>query len=404
MTGPWEDFQAPNATSERPPWEDFAAPATMGEQAKQTVRDVLGQTVDALKAPVTGPVGFAQALRQDPAAIQEKVGPWLPAAGAAIGSVFAPGVGTAAGAGLGQMAKQAGDIAFGTPQAITPGQTFSSRAGIEAAGQALTAGAGEVNSLVKAAPNAAPYAQRGIEAAGKFLAPVGQGIKRGIGRVQQAFTGAPARNAVQLMDNPETLVTTIGQVGSQGRAVQTAEAGLENKLSAESMAKITTNQHGFADKIVTDLMEVSKTAPEAITTEDAIMGIKAIDRTIPAPTRNNAGVLQKYYDLRSHLAEIVAKNEPGYAAAKQGFSEAKAASQFRNILPRTTTGNISTVKTVLPMFLDWKRVFALPVTSPAVWGTGMAAGSAAAKAAGFALTNPTARQALISRYIASRQQ
>lgn len=377
-------------------------PQTMGGQAKEAVGAAFGQTMDALKTTATAPWALADSLRKDPKALNKKVGPWLPAAGGVIGSAFAPGIGTAIGAGAGQMLKQMGDIAFEEPGRVLAGSNFSPRAGLEAAGQALAAGAGEVNGIIKAAPGAAPYLQRGIDAAGKALAPVGQGIKSGIAKVSQAFTGAPARNAMQVMDQPSTLVTTIGQVGKLGKAVEGAEAGLSSKLTPELEAAITTNKGGIADDIVTNLMSQARTNAESITTHDAIAGIKAIDRTLPAPTRSNSQVLQKYYDLRSTLADIVSKDEPAYAAAKGAYSEAKGASAMRNIFPRTMTGNVSTVKTVLPMLLDWKRAAALPVTSPIVHGVAMAAGSTAAKAAGFAISNPTARQALISRFVESR--
>lgn len=385
---------------------EISTPPSMLDRAKTGLMDYLQKAAPiASKAasyavnPASAVNDVVQNVAANPRQAYDRYGKLLPAAGAVIGSGLAPGIGTAAGAGLGEIARQATGIAVGDPkmQAITPIQ-----AGTSAALQSGMAGVGEVNAIARATGPTRPYLDRGIGYAAEKLAPIGQGIKRGVAAVQEAFTGAPARSAVKLIDNPETLVTTVGQVGPAGKAVEAAESGLANKIAPEIEAKITTNQGGYADKIVTDLMEASRTVPDAINTQDAIAGIKAIDRTIPAPTRSNAAVLQKYYDLRSQLADIVSKNEPDYAAAKTAYSEAKSASNFRNVFPRTKTGNVSTVKTVLPMLLDYKRAAALPVTSPVVWGTGMAAGSTLAKGAAFAIQNPTARRSIISAYIAGR--
>lgn len=384
----------------------------VGASQKKTIGDIANQGVgDALKTVAQLPMAPVNATRSllstPPEQLYQKTKNWLPAAGAVIGQTLipAPGVGAAIGAGAGSMVKQAAGIAFNDPEVmknITPGENFSPGAGVRAGTEALLGGAGDVSGIVKAAPAAKPYVQRGIEAIADKLAPVGAAIKKGIAATSQPFTGVPARQAVKLMDNPSTLVGSIGQLGSSGRAVEGAEANLASKLPPKLSAAITTNKGGIADDIVTNLLEKSKTNPDNIFVEEAVAGIKAIDRTMPEYTTRTADTVQAYSDLRSKLADIVAKNEPEYAAAKGAYNEAKVGADFRNILPRTKAGQISTVKAALPLLLDLKKLALFPLFSPAVHGAAMAAGAGAAKAAGYAISNPVARRSLISAYIENR--
>lgn len=374
----------------------------------------------AVRDTFTAPWDLTKKLAEDPAEVQRVAGPWLPTAGAAIGTAFAPGLGTAIGAGAGEMLRQAGDIAFEQPGRVLAGENFSPRAGLNAAAQTAMAGLGEVNGIVKAAPGAKPYVTRGIEAAGAKLAPVGAAVKKGVSRLSEAFTGVPARQAAKLIDEPGRLASGIGQLGSRGKAVGDAEEVLTNKLmnragpdlpgtfrlTPEMEAAITTNKGGVADDIVTNLLTKSKD-PATITTEEAVAGIKAIDRTFPNYTAQNSKIVQKYADLRSTLSDIVSSADSNVGTAKAAFNDAKVGADYRNVFRQTKAGKVSAVPFLSFLFSpqNWGgeqlagQALKLPAFSPAVWGTGMAVGSAGVKAAGAVIKSPTARQALISRYI-----
>lgn len=394
---------------------------------KEAGMNALGAARDTF----TAPWDLAKPLAEDPAKVQRVAGPWLPAAGAAIGTALAPGVGTAAGAGVGEMLRQAGDIAFDQPGHILAGENFSPRAGLNAAAQTAMAGAGEVTALGAGrlpfkkimGPENAPYLQRGIEAAGEKLAPVGQMVKKGVSRLSEAFTGVPARQAAKLIDEPGRLASGIGQLGSRGQAVGDAEEVLTNKLMSragpdlpgtfrltpEVEAAITTNKGGVADDIVTNLLTKAKD-PASITTEEAVAGIKAIDRTFPNATGKNVKIIQKYSDLRSALSDIVSGADENVGVAKAAYNDARVGADFRNAFRQTKAGKVSAVPFLSFLFnpSNWSgeqlagQAMKLPAFSPAAWGTGMAAGSAAVKTAGAVIGSPTARQALISRYITKR--
>lgn len=404
--------------------------------------------MDALQAGAktfTAPWDLANTLSEDPAKMQEVAGPWLPTAGAAIGTAIAPGPGTAIGAGLGEIARQAGDIAFGLPDAIPAGQNFSPRAGLNAAAQTAFGGMDRVSGIFKVAPGAKPYVTRGIEAVGEKLAPVGNAIKRGVARAAEVMTGTPSRYGVKLIEEPGRLVAGIGKGKKLGQAVGDAEEALasrlENAPSAEPLdeavnnygkkmfgfegdvgrsaglkwgpeldAAITTNKGGIADDIVTDLLVKAKKTPGAITVDEAMAGVKSIDKTFPNYTAKNGKIIQKYTDLRSTLSEILDKADPKLANAKAAAHDAYVGGAFRHPFRQTKTGQTSAVPFLSFLFSpsNWGgeqlagQALKLPAFSPAVWGTGMAAGSAAVKTAGAVASSPTARQALISRYITKR--
>lgn len=466
------------------------------------------------------PWDFAKTLANDPAKVQKVAGPWLPAAGSALGAAFAPvtgGLSVPVGAGAGEMLRQAGDIAFNQPGAIQAGQNFSPRAGINAAEQTALAGIGEVNALWRAPkavsqaaselpivdaavargsktpvalfagnqdygegtkaiytvyqkgqavgssstlpfdqlpqgvqiigrearaagvtpagaagitpPDVRPYVQRGVEAAAEKLAPVGDMVKKGVSRLSEAFTGVPARQASKLIDEPGRLVSGIGQLGARGQAVGDAQEALSNhlmsragpdlpgtfRLTPELDSAITTNKGGVSDDIVTNLLTKAKNQA-AISPDEAVAGIKAIDRTFPNATAKNAEIIKKYSDLRSTLSDIAANSTEGKAAgigaAKAAYNDARVGADFRNPFRQTKAGKVSAVP-FLSFLLNsgnWSteqlagQALKLPAFSPAVWGTGMAAGSAAVKAAGAVAGSSIARQALISRYITSRDK
>lgn len=439
MGGPWEDFAQATAAApaktdtaggDRPPWEDFggaAKPQSIGSQAYNTLKGVVQPTASAMSEaamnfarkaaptvlrgagyaidPASAITDSAKWVAQNPKEAYQKGGPWLPAAGAAVGTAVAPGVGTAIGAGLGDITRQGLGVMFNDPNVmknITPGSNFSPQAGASAALQTGLAGLNEVNGVVKAVPGAAPYVDRAVNAASTALAPVGKMVKRGIGKITETFTGVPARQAVKLVDEPQRLISGIGQLDKLGEKVTAAESLSEAGVSPAMRAKITTNEDGAADKLVSALLEKKYTNPQAITPLEATAGIKAIDATMPNFTSRNGKIIQEYSDLRSTLSTIQAGADPKIAAAKGAYNDAKVGADFRNVFRQTKTGHTSAVPFLAALAnpAEWgKTALKLPFFSPAVWGTGLATSSAATKIAGAAVSNPTARQALISRFL-----
>lgn len=406
------------------------------------------EAVDAAGKTLTAPWQLTQALVENPEKVYEKAGPWLPAAGGMIGTAFAPGLGTAIGSGVGELTRQAAGIAFNDPKVtsmVKPGESFSPKAGLNAAAQTFLGGIGDVNGVTQAAPGAKPYVQRGLEYVGDKLRPVGEGIKKMAAKATEVMTGVPARQGVKLIEEPGRLVSGIGQTEARGEAVGAAEEALATKLegaadaagseplkkyaktmygvdldmsegglgikwSPELDAAITTNKGGVADDIVNNLLVKAKKTPTQITVDEALAGVKSIDRTMPAFTQKNGKIIQRYSDLRSQLSEILEGADPNYANAKAAYHDAMVGASFRHPFRQTKTGQTSAVPFL--SFLmnpgNWNtgelagQAMKLPFFSPVVYGTGLAAGSVATKAAGAVINSPTARQALISRYIAGK--
>jgi F0F1-type ATP synthase membrane subunit c/vacuolar-type H+-ATPase subunit K len=387
-----------------------APPQTMKDKLigmAKTAAPIATKAAGYAMNPQAAVTDAAKWVTENPRDAYQKGGKFLPAAGAAMGSFVAPGIGTAIGAGAGEIARQGLGVAFQDPDVmkhITPGQV-SPWAGAQAAMQTGLAGANEVNGLIKAAPGVAPYVDRAVNAASNALAPVGAMAKRGIAKFTETMTGVPARQAVKLIDEPGRLVSGIGQLDSLGQNVTAAESVSEAGLPPAMRAKITTNQDGAADKIVSALLEKKYTNPEAITPLEATAGIKAIDATMPNFTARNGKIVQEYSDLRSTLSKIQASADPNLAAAKGAYNDAKVGADFRNVFRQTKTGATSAVPFLSALVnpAHWGEVAAkLPAFSPAVYGTGLAAGSTALKAAGAVISNPTARQTLISRYVTGK--
>jgi hypothetical protein len=438
MSGPWEDFQkskpakaaaipAAAVPQDAPPWADFQ---TRSQAAAEQGKDV---ALEAAKAamysmnPYAATVDSLNWSQANPQEAYEKVGPWLPAAGGLAGLPFG-GVGAPIGAGLGEMARQGFGVMVGDPtmQRVAPvGSRFSPQAGLMAATQTALGGFDKVNALVKGgtslvpfrggvakgAPEAAPYVERGIQYAADKLAPVGRAIKSGVADLAEAATGVFSRQGVKLIEEPTRLVKGIFQGEKLGEAVKAAESVSQAGLPPAMRAKIVTNEKGAADEIVSKLLEKKYVNPDAITPLEATAGIAAIDATMPLPTVRSAKIIQEYADLRRTLSDIQAQADPALATAKEKFHDAAVGGAFRNAFRvNKTTGKSSAVPFMSFLFSpsNWGakelggQIGKLPLFSPIVWGSGMAAGSVAAKAAGAAVTTPTARQALISRWVVGK--
>lgn len=415
----------------------------IGGALESAAAQALPKVGESIVQTATWPYQLARSLGNDPQALYRKAGPWLPAAGATIGTAFAPGPGTAIGAGLGEITRQGMGIAFNDPNVPRESWPAARAAMIQTA----LAGAPEANALGvgrlpftapkpqyvfdaasnawKSLPEAKPYGERIVAAVGEKLAPVGQAIKRGVARAAEVMTGAPARSGVKLLEEPQRLVSGIGRTEKLGEAVGDAEQQVLTRLSDQAAANpaaagfkytpeveaaITTNKGGFADDLVNNLLVKVKKDPTSINTAEAMAGIKAIDRTFPSFTSKNGKIIQAYSDLRSQLSDIVSSAEPQLAAAKGAYADAMVGDAFRHPFRQTKTGKTSAVPflSFLMTPSTWSgsqlatQALKLPLFSPLAYGTAMAAGSAGVKTAGAIIQNPTIRQALISRYIAGK--
>jgi hypothetical protein len=151
------------------------------------------------------------------------------------------------------------------------------------------------------------------------------------------------------------------------------------------------NEKGAATKIVSKLLEKKYTNPEAITPLEANAGIKAVDATFPQRTEKNKAIIQELSDLRSQLSDIVAKSDPNLAAAKSASHDYMVGATFRHPFRQTKYGQTSAVPFLSFLMSPTKwgdgrelvaQAAKLPLFSPAVYGTAVAAGSTRAASCG----------------------
>ena len=425
----------------------------------------------------------------NPEKAYERTGKYLPMVGGVAGSFAAPGIGTAVGAGAGEMARQGLGVLFQDPNVmshITPGQ-ISPWAGEQAALQTGLSGLNEVNGLVKAAPGAAPYAQRVIDAAAQKLAPVGKRLVDAWAATGQMLSGKPAAKIKMLFNDPTaTFPEALGgaksvEAAGQGMEAALAKEGIEKKIfnpfegnddEAAQIGKQTFDkwkalQNGTAqpaDLPVVDL-NVAKNSenpvalfvgnqdlgngPKALYTiyqkgqalgsrstldfEQLPAGVKIIGKepraagqvpvggdlpTISAQeaydakratdyvfpkvvSERNAEKIAQLTQFKQAMDDVLSNQAGTLQQASKDYARARLGADFTQILPRTKTGDISTVKTFLAALVDGKRAALLPFTSPLAVGAATSGASLMSRALGTAIANPTARQALISRYITS---
>lgn len=340
----------------------------------------------------------------DPASLYQKGAPWAPAAGGIIGTAVMPGLGTAAGAGLGEIARQAAGIAYGDPNAPTEPMESAQAAMTQTA----LAGAGEVTNLARAVPGARPIVQRVIQKAGQALRPAIDLGKNVVASATESLTGVRAANVKALIEKPWLQakgVRDVFRMKKLGKAVEEAEDAAHNKLHPKTAAMIDANRRGLADDIAARSME-KVALKKPVSPREAIAGVRAIDRTFPTPNQKNSRLLQRYSDTRGKLADVVTASEPDLAQAKTAYHEAKVGVDFLKPFRVTKAGNIAAFQPLVAastagnlLEAGKRAITAAPFFSPVIYGTGIAAGSAASQIAAGAITNPTARQALISRYV-----
>jgi hypothetical protein len=390
------------------------------DQSVPTLRD-RAQSLLERAAPIAAKVGAYAAspasavsdavswAAENPRQAYEKAGPWLPAAGATAGSAIAPGLGTAIGGGVGEIARQGLGVAFQDPkvmQHITPGQP-SVWSGAQAALQTGAAGLNEVNGLVKAAPGAAPYVQRGIEAASDALAPYGRKLVNAGAAVGQMLTGKPAAKFKMLFKDPSAaLPESLGGA----KSVESAGKGMEDALAQTGIQKKTFNPfegETEPNQIASQTYEKWKAGEDAgqpaeISAQEAYNAKRATDYVFPKViSERNREKIATMASFKNAMDDILGNQAGPLQAASKDYARARLGSDFTQILPRTKTGDISTVKTMFGALLDAKRAAALPLTSPIVAGGITSLASAGSNLAGRLITNPTTRQALISRLITS---
>lgn len=330
--------------------------------------------METMTAPLTTPLQMIKEnimkTGTDPVGTFKKEGVALPILGGAIGGF--------PGGAAGEFARQAIGTAV-APETVP--QTSLGRFG-SMIGQGLAA----EPSVLRAIPGV-PAAE---EAAGNVLSNAGQGMKEGWSKLVQAATGKPAAKVRQLIADPGAILPqSLGGAKSVEEASANYGKALENAPvhNADGSVTIGLNKRLFgpfsegkaeADKVGNEIYTKWKTN-RPITAQEAFDAKRATDKVWPAVVKErNAEDIRELSNFKTAMDGVLSNQSGHFQKASADYARAKLGADFTQILPRTKTGDISTVKAILsPLIMDTHRLPLLAASSPMVMG-GLTAGTVGA--------------------------
>lgn len=330
----------------------------------------------------------------------------LPAAGAMAGTAVLPGVGTSVGAGMGSIAQKIADMVYGTSGPVEPTTSFM---GIPMAPKAA------IDPMLNTALAGGPETTEG-QAAGKAISETYEsakpGFKKTLSKVAQTFTGKSAAKVRQLIEDPTAILPEgLGGAKSVENASNQYGEALENSSVFHPEGYVTRGVekidfspfergHSEADTLAQKTWDKWK-AGEPISAKEAYDAKRATDYTWPKVVREgNQERIRLLSEFKTGMDDIMSNPEDGLPKvlkASKDYARARIGADFTQILPRTKTGDISTVKTLLLHTLSPKG-YAIPLaglTSPAVTGIGNLAAQAGMKGLNLLSSDPAIRQTLL---------
>lgn len=361
-------------------------------------------------APQSFPAALKASFQQTTAplaALGQKLQPknltgLLPAAGMMAGTAVMPGVGTAAGAGLGSILQKGADMAYGNTPLVTP---TTSVAGIPMAPKAAIEPM--INAVTAGIPQTAE-AQKIGQAASNALKSTSPGVNKALRQVGQMFTGKSAAKVGQIMKDPTAILPeSLGGAKSVQAASDAYGQALENTpVSHEGQQFVTKGLekkafgpfkrgHQEAEDVAQTVYDKWKLG-DPIDAQEAYNAKRATDKLWPAVVKErNAEDIRLMSEFKTGMDDILSEQAGPFAAASKDYARARLKSDFTQILPRTKTGDISTVKSLLMPMLEPRKIPFLMATSPAMTGMGNLGGQAAMKTINAIGQNPAARQVLL---------
>ena|SRR5436190_2919105 len=350
-------------------------------QTSQSFRDVLKQSAQKLISPL--------------AAIGQKLQPknltsLLPAAGMMAGTAMAPGLGTGIGAGLGSIAQKMADLAYGTAKPVEP---TTSVMGIPMAPKEA------IWPAVNAATAGLPATQEG-QAVGNKISQMVQsakpGLKKSLQQVEQMLSGKSAAKVGRLINDPSAYlpISFGGGMTKEAASNQYANALEETGLKKPDFGPFKQG-HKDAEDVAQSIYDKWKAGGD-ISAQEAFSAKRATDKLFPAVVKErNAEDIKLMSEFKTAMDDVLSNQAGPLQKASQDYARASLKADFRQILPRTKTGDISTVKTLLLHTLAPKRMLAAGLTSPTVFGAGNVLAQGAMKGLNVLGKDPAIRQTLI---------
>lgn len=328
----------------------------------------------------------------------------LPTGGMMAGTAIAPGIGTAVGAGLGSIAKKMADMAYGTSPLVQP---TTSVAGIPMAPKAA------IDPMIEAGTAGIPATQEG-QAAAKAISETYQsvkpGVKKALQKVGQMFTGKSAAKVGQIIKDPTAILPESfgGAKSVQAASDQygTALANDKTPIFHEGgyvTKGLTKPEYGPFKRGHQEAEDAAQTiydkwkAGEPINAQEAFNAKRATDKLWPTVVKErNAEDIRQMSEFKTAMDDVMSNQGAGpFLKASKDYARARLKSDFTQILPRTKTGDISTVKSLLLPMVEPRKIPFLLATSPAMTGIGNLAAQASMKGLNAIAKNPQARQVLL---------
>lgn len=286
----------------------------------------------------SAPIGFVakQMLNTTPMAHPIRN---LPILGGILGSTVAnPGLGAAAGTGLGQILKNMAGIVSGDPSA----PTTAMGAALPAMGQAALGGIAQEPKVL----NAIPGVPQASKMAGDLASRAGKIVGNFAARMGEAASGVKGQDIKQLFNKPETLFN-MGSRTAAGQAIG------EAKLAAGVNPGITDAPISFTPENITKALQSDSAGEEAIhrvaqanlsganpEVEDIGDGLKYISKKIKdgLAKGENTSELQ---NIQSHLNSTLERIAPDIQKARQEFAPIAQRDKFLKMFPTNKNGTIS---------------------------------------------------------------
>jgi hypothetical protein len=325
----------------------------------------------------------------------------LPTAGMMAGTAVAPGIGTAAGAGLGSIAQRMADLAYGQgAPPPTPGQSFAPKEAIWPVANTAMAGLPET-----------PIGQAAGEKVGDVLSALKDKFVKTFPKVAQATTGKSAVKVARLIKDPTAILPeSMGGAMSVDKASQQYGEALANDKTLIPLE----DQKGFTRGIrKTEFSPFSRGQKEAeekaqaiwdkwkagepINAQEAYDAKRATDQLWPTVVKErNAEQIRALSEFKTSMDDVLSSQGAGpFQKASKNYARARLGADFTQVLPRTKTGDISTVKSLILPLIEPRKLPFLAATSPLVTGIGNLGVQGAAKGINTIANNPAARQVLL---------
>lgn len=370
------------------------------EPSQQTPLDVLKQSAQQVMAPI--------------ASVADKLQPknltgLLPTAGMMAGTAVLPGPGTAAGAGLGSIAQRMADLAYGQgASSPEPGTSFAPKEAIWPVANTVMAGIPETTEGQAAG-------QAIADKVGPVLNSAKQSFKKGFPKLAQAFTGKSAAKVGQIIEDPTAILPeSLGGAMS----VEKASSNYGEALANDKTLIPLENGQGFTRGITkTEFSPFSRGSKEAeekaqmiwdkwkagenINAQEAFDAKRATDKLWPTVVKErNAEQIRQLSEFKTAMDDVLSNQGAGpFQKASKDYARARLGADFTQLFPRTKTGDISTVKTLLLHTLAPGKTVGLlagGATAPITTGVGNLAVQGTMKGLNTIAQNPQARQILLN--------